>query len=266
MRIHLIAIGGSVMHNLAIALHKIGHNVTGSDDEIFEPAYSRLNKYNLLPKYTGWNPDIINPDIDIIIIGMHARENNPELQKAKQLNITILSFPEFIYNHSIEKCRVVIGGSHGKTTVTSMIMHILSKVNKFNFDYMVGALIDGFETMVKLSNDAFSIILEGDEYLASPTDKRPKFILYKAHIAAITGIAWDHINVFPTFNEYLNQFQLFINSIQTNGILIYNYSDEQCRKIANNARSDIKLIPYEIHPYRIDNENTCIKPQDVGKH
>jgi len=258
MRIHLIAIGGSVMHNLAIALHKMGYNVTGSDDEIFEPAYSRLKKYNLLPSYAGWNDNIITPDIDVVIVGMHARDDNPELKKAKQLNISILSFPEFIYNHSKEKCRVVIGGSHGKTTVTSMIMHVLNKVNKFSFDYLVGAIIDEFETMVKLSNDAFSIIIEGDEYLASPTDRRPKFILYKAHIAAITGIAWDHINVFPTFDEYLNQFQLFIDSIQTNGILLYNYSDEKCRKIANNARSDIKLIPYEIHPYRIDNEKTFL--------
>jgi UDP-N-acetylmuramate: L-alanyl-gamma-D-glutamyl-meso-diaminopimelate ligase len=211
MKIHFIAIGGSAMHNLAIALHKKGFEVTGSDDVIFEPSSSRLANYGLLPVQFGWFEENITTALDVVILGMHARLDNPELLKAQELGLKIYSYPEYIYEQSKDKLRVVIGGSHGKTTITSMILHVLNYYNK-DFDYLVGAQLAGFETMVKLT-DAPVIIIEGDEYLASPIDRRPKFHLYHANVGVISGIAWDHINVFPTFEDYIAQFDKFINTI-----------------------------------------------------
>ncbi|MCB0410037.1 MAG: peptidoglycan synthetase, partial [Flavobacteriales bacterium] len=223
MRVHFIAIGGSAMHNLAIALHKKGFKVTGSDDEIFEPSKSRIAKYGLLPEQFGWFPEKISKDLDAIILGMHARADNPELLKAQEMGVKVYSYPEYIYEQSKNKTRVVIGGSHGKTSITSMILHVLGKLN-IDFDYMVGAQLKGFDTMVKIT-DAKLIILEGDEYLSSPIDRRPKFHLYHPNIALISGIAWDHINVFPTFENYVEQFSTFVSLIEKNGALIYCKAD-----------------------------------------
>ncbi|RZT97503.1 UDP-N-acetylmuramate: L-alanyl-gamma-D-glutamyl-meso-diaminopimelate ligase [Ancylomarina subtilis] len=252
MRVHFIAIGGAAMHNLALALHKKGFKVSGSDDEIFDPSKSRLEKYGLLPEEWGWFPNKITSDIDAIILGMHARIDNPELLKAKELGLKIYSYPEYIYEQTKDKTRVVIGGSHGKTTTTSMIMHVL-KCNQIDFDYMVGAQIEGFDTMVKLSEDAKIAVFEGDEYLASPIDPRPKFHLYHPHIALLTGIAWDHINVFPTFENYLSQFETFINFIKPGGSLIYFENDQHIAKMVQKKRDDISYRPYKSHPHKVDN-------------
>ena len=208
MKVHFIAIGGSAMHNLAISLKIKGYEVTGSDDEIFEPSKSHLKKYNILPTDIGWNPDKITPDLDAVILGMHAREDNPELMKAKQLGLKIYSYPEYLYEQSKDKTRIVVGGSHGKTTITSMILHVLNACG-IACDYMVGAQLEGFEVMVKLTEDAPFMVIEGDEYLTSAIDRRPKFHLYRPHIGIVSGIAWDHINVFPTFDNYVEQFQIF---------------------------------------------------------
>jgi UDP-N-acetylmuramate: L-alanyl-gamma-D-glutamyl-meso-diaminopimelate ligase len=248
MKIHFIAIGGSVMHNLAIVLHKNGHEVSGSDDEIFEPAASKLAGYGLLPSGKGWDPDRISKETDTVILGMHAREDNPELLKAKELGIGIKSFPEYLYDKTYNKKRIVIGGSHGKTTITAMIMHVLKKNNR-NFDYMCGSVADGFETMVGLSDSADIAVFEGDEYLSSPLDPRPKVHVYRADIAVINGISWDHINVFPRFDQYLEQFRIFADTISENGKLIYFRDDPLVENIAEKAREDISLIPYSVHGY-----------------
>ena len=232
MHFHFIAIGGSAMHNLAIALFLKGELVTGSDDEIFSPSKERLEKYGLLPEKIGWNPAIINDKIDTIILGMHARIDNPELLKAKELQIPVFSYPEFIYEQTKNQLRVVIGGSHGKTSITSMILHVLNK-NNIDHNYMVGAQLEGFDCMVKLSNSSKIAIIEGDEYLSSPIDRRPKFHLYRPNIAVISGIAWDHINVFPTFENYIKQFHIFAESIQDNGALIYCQEDENLNNMVN---------------------------------
>jgi len=250
MRVHFIAIGGAAMHNLALALHKKGFHVSGSDDEIFDPSKTRLKQAGLLPEKWGWFPNKITTNIDAVILGMHARIDNPELIKAKELNLKIYSYPEYIYEQTKDKTRVVIGGSHGKTTTTSMIMHVL-KCNNINFDYMVGAQIEGFETMVKLSEDAKIAVFEGDEYLASPIDPRPKFHLYHPHIALLTGIAWDHINVFPTFENYLDQFKKFINFIKPQGSLIYFDEDEHILKMVQEQRDNISYLPYNSHPHKV---------------
>lgn len=252
MRVHFIAIGGAAMHNLALALHKKGFKVSGSDDEIFDPSKSRLDQYGLLPNAWGWFPNEINSDIDAIILGMHARIDNPELLKAKELGLKIYSYPEYIYEQTKDKIRVVIGGSHGKTTTTSMIMHVL-KCNNIDFDYMVGAQIEGFDTMVKLSENAKIAVFEGDEYLASPIDPRPKFHLYHPHIALLTGIAWDHINVFPTFENYLSQFEKFIDFIKPQGSLIYFEKDDHIAKMIEDKRSDISYLPYNSFPHKVKN-------------
>jgi UDP-N-acetylmuramate: L-alanyl-gamma-D-glutamyl-meso-diaminopimelate ligase len=257
MRVHFIAIGGAAMHNLAIALHKKGFNVTGSDDVIFEPSASRLNKYGLLPQAQGWHPEKITTDIDAIILGMHARIDNPELLKAQELCIKVYSYPEYIYEQSKDKLRVVIGGSHGKTTITSMILHVLRSAGKA-FDYLVGAQLEGFETMVGLTHDAPAIIIEGDEYLASPIDRRPKFHLYKADVGVISGIAWDHINVFPTFDNYIDQFEIFINTIQPNGRLIYSQTDEVLNTTVAKNTAVINKIPYALPQYVIEDGVTTI--------
>ena len=213
MNIHLIAIGGSAMHNMALALHHKGYIITGSDDAIFSPSKDRLDKHGLLPEEMGWFPEKITKNLDAIILGMHARKDNLELAKAKELGISIFSYPEYIYEQSKNKKRVVIGGSHGKTSITAMILHVLQNLN-IDCDYMVGAQLEGFDTMVKLTHDAAIIILEGDEYLSSPIDRRPKFHLYHPHIAVLSGIAWDHINVFPSFDMYVNQFRIFKNMVK----------------------------------------------------
>jgi UDP-N-acetylmuramate: L-alanyl-gamma-D-glutamyl-meso-diaminopimelate ligase len=258
MRIHLIAIGGAVMHNLAMALHNKGFRVTGSDDEVFEPSRSRLAAYGLLPETTGWNPARITPELDGVILGMHAKKDNPELLRAQELNIKIWSFPEYIYEQSKDKKRVVIGGSHGKTTVTSMIMHVLH-YNHFDFDYMVGSQLEGFETMVKLTSDAPVIILEGDEYLSSPIDPRPKFLLYHPHIAVLTGIAWDHMNVFPTFENYLEQFRVFAEEIREDGVLFWYEEDRHLQEMT--GRLKCRTLPYAAHPYtHADGKNHLAGP------
>jgi UDP-N-acetylmuramate: L-alanyl-gamma-D-glutamyl-meso-diaminopimelate ligase len=256
MRVHFIAIGGSAMHNLAISLKRKGFSVTGSDDEIFEPSKSRLAKEGILPKKMGWDANCITSEIDAVILGMHARKDNPELLKAKQLGIKIYSYPEFIYNQSKDKIRIVIGGSHGKTSITSMVLHVMAKLN-IETDYLVGALLEGFDCMVRLT-DAKYIVIEGDEYLSSPLDLKPKFHWYAPHIALISGIAWDHINVFPTFENYVEQFKIFADSIEHNGKLIFFVCDKELVKIAEHTRTDIKEVLYNTPAHVIENGVTYI--------
>ncbi|MEJ7558922.1 MAG: Mur ligase family protein [Pedobacter sp.] len=262
MRIHFIAIGGSAMHNLAIALHKKGYQVSGSDDAIFEPSSTRLANYGLLPERMGWYKENITADLDAVILGMHALTDNPELLMAQELGLKIYSYPEYIYEQTKDKLRVVIGGSHGKTTITSMILHVLNYYGR-DIDYLVGAQLAGFDTMVKITEDAAVIIIEGDEYLASPIDRRPKFHLYKANIAVISGIAWDHINVFPTYADYTRQFELFIDTIQPNGTLIYCEADQDLNVIAKASAAAITKIPYNIPDHRIDNGITYLLPSET---
>jgi UDP-N-acetylmuramate: L-alanyl-gamma-D-glutamyl-meso-diaminopimelate ligase len=266
MRVHLIAIGGSAMHNMALALHQKGFKVTGSDDEINEPSKTRLKNAGILPEEIGWFPEKITSDIDAVILGMHAREDNPELIKAKELSLKVYSYPEYIYEATKEKTRVVIGGSHGKTTITAMILHVLH-YNKIDTDYLVGAQLEGFDTMVKLTSEAPIAIIEGDEYLASPIDRRPKFHLYKPNIAILSGIAWDHINVFPTFENYVSQFEKFVDLIEPNGSLIYCNEDMELQKVASNSglSNNITKIPYSIPKHRIENGTTILEDnkQDI---
>jgi len=257
MKVHFIAIGGSVMHQLALALKRKGYIVTGSDDEIFEPARSNLANAGILPEATGWFPDNITTAIDAIILGMHAKGDNPELQRARELGLTIYSFPEYIYQESQQKTRVVVGGSHGKTTTTSMIMHVLKNTGK-PFDYLVGARLEGFDQSVNIT-DAPVIVCEGDEYPASTLEKRPKFHFLFPHIAILTGIAWDHINVFPTFDFYLEQFVIFINKIEPGGLLIYNDTDPVLKKLVeDNKREDLRYQPYNIPPHSIEKGITTV--------
>ena len=250
MKIHFIAIGGSAMHNLAIALKLKGFSITGSDDAINDPSRSRLKKYNLLPQKEGWFSDKITSDIDAVVLGMHAKDDNPELLKAREIGLKIYSYPEFIFNQSKDKIRIVIGGSHGKTSITSLVLHVLRTLN-IESDYMVGAQLDGFEVMVKLTDTSKYIVLEGDEYLSSALDLRPKFHLYKPHIALISGIAWDHINVFKTFESYLKQFEIFINSVEENGTLVYNELDHELKKLVSSNKSNLNYIPYSIPKHKI---------------
>ena len=272
MNIHFIAIGGSAMHNLAIALDKKVFTVTGSDDTIFEPSKSRLAKRGLLPKQFGWFEKKISNNIDVVILGMHAKPDNPELLKAKELGLKIYSYPEFLYEQSKDKTRVVIGGSHGKTTITSMILHVLN-YHQVNVDYMVGAQLEGFETMVHLTDKNEFMVLEGDEYLSSPIDMRPKFHLYKPNIALISGIAWDHINVFPTFENYIEQFSIFTNSLTNGGIMVYNCEDSIVKSVVEKSENPIKKYPYTTPNYSIRNGITYINTLDgelpleiFGKH
>ncbi|MBN4081607.1 peptidoglycan synthetase [bacterium AH-315-C07] len=260
MKIHFIAIGGAVMHNFAICLKNKGLDITGSDDEIFDPAKSRLADNGLLPDEFGWFADKITQDLDGVILGMHARENNPELLKAQELGIRIYSFPEYVFEQSKKKKRVVIGGSHGKTSITSMIMHVL-KFYHNEFDYLVGAQIEGFDTMVSLT-DAPVIILEGDEYLSSTIDKRPKFHLYKPHIALLSGIAWDHINVFPTFENYKDQFIQFIETIESEGCLIYCKNDSHLKEMCSEERKGLTYLHYSIPDYVIIDGTTHLRHEN----
>jgi UDP-N-acetylmuramate: L-alanyl-gamma-D-glutamyl-meso-diaminopimelate ligase len=258
MRTHFIAIGGAAMHNLALALHNKGYKVTGSDDAIFEPSKSRLEKKGLLPVALGWYPEKISADIEAIILGMHAKADNPELLKAQELGLKIYSYPEFLYEQSKNKTRVVIGGSHGKTTITSIILHVMHYHN-IEVDYMVGAQLEGFETMVHLTETNDFIVLEGDEYLSSPTDRRPKFHLYNPNIALISGIAWDHINVFPVYENYVEQFEIFIQKITNGGILVYNENDPEVKRVAEAATNPIRKLPYSTPNYKIENGVTLLE-------
>jgi UDP-N-acetylmuramate: L-alanyl-gamma-D-glutamyl-meso-diaminopimelate ligase len=272
MHIHFISIGGAVMHNMAIALHKKGFKVTGSDDEIYEPAKSRLEKYGLLPKQTGWFEEHITTHIDAIVLGMHARKNNPEMLRAQELGIKIYSFPEYMYEQTKNKKRIVIGGSHGKTSTTAMIMFALS-YHGLAFDYLVGSLIEGFETMVGLSDESKIAVFEGDEYLTSALDLRPKFHVYKAHVGIITGIAWDHINVFPTYENYVEQFEIFIKDLPEGGALIYCADDPEVKRVCEQAQTAARKIPYHTPEYIVEsgitylpvnNEKLALKV--FGKH
>ncbi|SDE91507.1 UDP-N-acetylmuramate--L-alanine ligase [Epilithonimonas hungarica] len=262
MKTHFIAIGGSAMHNLAIALKDKGYQVTGSDDAIFEPSKSRLERKGILPTELGWFPEKLTSDIDAVILGMHAHADNPELAKAKELGLKIYSYPEFLYEQSKEKTRVVIGGSHGKTTITSMILHVLNFHQK-DIDYMVGAQLEGFDCMVKITNDNDFMILEGDEYLSSPIDLRSKFLLYQPNIALISGIAWDHINVFKTFDDYVEQFRKFVASITPGGVLVYNEEDAEVVKVVESAENYFRKIPYKTPDYEIVNGIVNLKT-DMG--
>jgi UDP-N-acetylmuramate: L-alanyl-gamma-D-glutamyl-meso-diaminopimelate ligase len=272
MKVHFIAIGGSAMHNLAIALQKKGYIITGSDDEIFEPSKSRLARFNLLPSFEGWDEANIHKGLNAVIVGMHAKADNPELLKAEKLGLRIFSYPEYLYEQSKDKTRIVIGGSHGKTTITAMILHVV-RDNGLDCDYMVGAQLEGYDVMVKLSQEARFMILEGDEYLTSPIDRRPKFHLYKPDIALLSGIAWDHINVFPTFENYIEQFTSFIGLISPGGTLIYCHEDDVLGKISQEARPDIRKIPYSFPDYNVESGITKILYKDqefplqiFGKH
>jgi len=272
MNIHFIAIGGSAMHNLALALQQKGYKITGSDDTIHEPSKSRLEAKGLLPAAFGWFPEKIHAELDAVILGMHAKADNPELLKAQELDLIIYSYPEFLYEQSKDKTRVVIGGSHGKTSITSMILHVLHYHEK-DVDYMVGAQLEGFDTMVHLTEANEFMVLEGDEYLSSPIDRRPKFHLYKPNIALLSGIAWDHINVFPTFDNYLEQFRIFIKKMTNGGILVYNEEDVEVKKIVDESTHPIKKYPYTTPEYTIENGTTFLDTSDgklpleiFGKH
>ena len=272
MRVHFIAIGGSAMHNLALALHHKGYIVSGSDDTIFEPSKSRLQKHGLLPEEYGWFPEKLTQDLDAVILGMHAKPDNPELLKAQELGLKIYSYPEYLYEQSKEKTRVVIGGSHGKTTISSMVLHVLH-YHGHEVDYMVGAQLEGFDTMVRLTDENEFIILEGDEYLSSPIDRRPKFHLYEPNIALISGIAWDHINVFPTWENYVSQFEVFVEKMKNGSILVYNEDDPTVKEIAENATQPTRKHPYSVPEHEIVDGITYLEtpegamPVEVfGKH
>jgi len=272
MNVHFIAIGGAAMHNLALALHNKGYKVTGSDDTIFEPSKSRLKVKGLLPETFGWFSEKITKNLDAIVLGMHAKEDNPELLKAQELGLKIYSYPEFLYEQSKHKTRVVIGGSHGKTTITSMILHVMHYHDR-EVDYMVGAQLEGFDVMVKLTETNDFIILEGDEYLSSPIDRRPKFHLYKPNIALLSGIAWDHINVFPTYENYVEQFSIFVDSIVKGGSINYNEEDPEVKRVVEASENTIRKIAYQTPEYTVENGQTLLEtpegelPIEVfGKH
>ncbi|TMU57599.1 UDP-N-acetylmuramate--L-alanine ligase [Flagellimonas algicola] len=272
MKIHFIAIGGSAMHNLALALAHKGYSITGSDDVIFEPSKGRLEAQGLLPAVFGWFPEKLNNDLDAVVLGMHAKADNPELLKAQELGLKIYSYPEFLYEQSKHKTRVVIGGSHGKTTITSMILHVLN-YNDIDVDYMVGAQLEGFERMVHLTEDNDFIVLEGDEYLSSPIDRRPKFHLYQPNIALLSGIAWDHINVFPTYANYVEQFQIFVDCIVRGGSITYNEEDLEVAKVVESSENAIRKFPYNTPDHKVVDGVTFLEtpegdmPVEIfGKH
>lgn len=272
MNVHFIAIGGSAMHNLAIALQNKGYQITGSDDEIYEPSRTRLERKGLLPENFGWFPEKINTSIDSVVLGMHAKADNPELLRAQELGLKVYSYPEFLYEQSKHKTRVVIGGSHGKSTITSMILHVMDYHDR-DVDYMVGAQLDGFDVMVKLTDDNDFIVLEGDEYLSSSIDRRPKFHLYQPNIALLSGIAWDHINVFPTYEGYVEQFKIFVDSIVKGGSITYNEEDDEVSRVVEASENTIRKLPYHTPAYKIENGETLLEtpegllPVEIfGKH
>ena len=254
-KVHFIAIGGSAMHNLAIALHRKGYDVTGSDDELFEPSRTRLEREGILPEELGWHPEKLNDSYDAVILGMHARIDNPELIRAQEIGLKIYSYPEYLYEQSKDKIRIVIGGSHGKTTITSMVLHVMKDAG-IDTDFMVGAQLEGFDVMVRLSDTAKYMVIEGDEYLTSPIDRIPKFHKYHPHIAVISGIGWDHVNVFPTFDSYLEQFRIFINTIENNGCLIFDNTDAEARRLAQS--SSVTHLSYGLHPSHSNNRMTFL--------
>jgi UDP-N-acetylmuramate: L-alanyl-gamma-D-glutamyl-meso-diaminopimelate ligase len=248
--IHFIAIGGAAMHNIALSLHAQGYQITGSDDEIFEPSRSRLKEAGILPEKDGWFPEKIHSGLHCVILGMHAKTDNPELLKAQKLGLKILSYPAFLYQQCCNKNRIVIGGSHGKTTITAMVLHAMHKNGKQG-DYLVGSQLPGFERMAHFQDSHSWALFEGDEYLASPLDLRPKFHLYQPHLALLSGIAWDHVNVFPSFDLYKEQFSIFLDKMEKNSTLVYNAEDENlCEIVENSNRQDIKFIPYQTPEYR----------------
>ena len=258
MNVHFIAIGGAAMHNLALALHNKGYKVTGSDDTIFEPSKSRLDAKGLLPETFGWYPEKVTSSLDAIVLGMHAKADNPELLKAQELGVKIYSYPEFLYEQAKNKTRVVIGGSHGKTTITSMILHVMHYHDR-DVDYMVGAQLEGFDVMVKLTENNDFMVLEGDEYLSSPIDMRPKFHLYKPNIALLSGIAWDHINVFPTYEDYVEQFSIFVDSIVTGGSINYNEEDPEVKRVVEASENQIRKISYQTPEYTVEDGETLLE-------
>lgn len=260
-KVHFIAVGGSVMHNLAITLKQLGYEVSGSDDKIYDPSRSRLEKHNLLPKDLGWFPELIDKEIDFIVLGMHAKKDNPELLKALDLDCKIYSYPELIFEFSKSKTRITIGGSHGKTTVSSMILHVLDFYD-IKVDYLLGAQIEGFENMVHITDDNEFILIEGDEYLSSPIDNSPKFHKYNSNIAVITGIAWDHINVFPSFENYISQFEKFIETITDGGVLVFNELDELVLDIVNKSEKTIRKIGYGKPNFEIVDGVTYVKTSE----
>jgi len=261
MKVHLTAIGGSAMHNMAIALHEKGIHVTGSDDEIFEPSKTRLANRGLLPAEEGWFDEKITADLDAVIVGMHARKDNPELLKAQALGLRIFSYPEYVYEQTKDKTRIVIGGSHGKTTTTAMILHVMKHCG-IDCDFLVGAQLEGFDCMVRFSKESKYAVIEGDEYLSSPTDLRPKFHLYHPNIALLTGIAWDHINVFPTFENYVDQFRIFLDKIEPAGTLIYCNDDPEVKKLSEAHAGNFTKVAYTVHPHEVANGITSlITPQ-----
>lgn len=257
-KVHFIAIGGAVMHNLALALHRKGFVVTGSDDEIYDPAKSRLSVAGILPAQMGWFPERVTSDLNAVILGMHARKDNPELLKAIELGIKVYSFPEYVYEQSRDKKRVVIAGSHGKTSITSIILHVLAYHNR-NFDYLVGAQIEGFDLMVKLTEDAPVIIIEGDEYLSSPIEMRSKFLFYHPQIALISGIAWDHFNVFPTFDSYIGTFETFVGGFEKDSVLLFDVTDAEAKKVGEKAPDGVEQIPYQAYPYEVRDGKTFLQ-------
>ena len=260
---HFISIGGSVMHNLALELQHQGHQVTGSDDEIYEPSRSRLAQAGLLPAEMGWFPEKITDEIDTVILGMHARSDNPELRRARELGLDVCSYPEFIAGQSSDKQRVVVAGSHGKTTITSMILHVLRQ-NKHTFNYLVGAQVEGFETMVRLDADAPVIVIEGDEYFTSPEDPTPKFLHYNPHLLLVSGIAWDHYNVYPTWEAYVKQFELLADSLLKAGVIVFDETDDMLDIIGQKERPDVTKVPYEAHPHKITNGQTFLTTETQG--
>lgn len=270
-KVHFIAIGGSAMHNLAIALHRKSYEVTGSDDELFEPSKTRLKNEGILPKELGWHPEKLDDSYEAVILGMHARIDNPELIRAQELGLKIYSYPEYLYEQSKDKIRIVVGGSHGKTTITSMILHVMKQAG-IETDFMVGAQIEGFDIMVRLSESAKYMVIEGDEYLTSPIDRVPKFHKYHPHIAVISGIGWDHVNVFPTFDSYLEQFRIFVKTIEQGGCLIYDANDPEAKKIAETA--SVPTYSYDVHPsvtagmgsILILDDGTRLPVQIFGRH
>jgi len=254
MNIHFIAIGGSIMHSLAIELKNNGHKITGSDDIIYDPAKSNLKSNNLLPANDGWNIKNIHSKLDMIILGMHAKKDNPELLEAQKKNIPTLSFPEYISQYAIDKKRVVIAGSHGKTTITGMIMHVLND-NKIKFDYLVGAKIDLLDKQVNLKNNDV-VIIEGDEYLSSAIDSTPKFMYYHPHLVVVSGVAWDHFNVFPTLSSYQNAFKMLLNQVIKNaGKIFYCDNDDFLTSFLKQSKS---IVPYSLPEYLVEDGKFCI--------